>query len=117
MKKDINGLSKIFSRQLYSDVKQLIDESRYLAAQTVNSVLSMLYWNIGSRINSEILKNGRAEYGKRGVSADTDLRLCKYFGLTDGFFIGMQMDFERIAVKRKLQKKLKKIIPLKVASV
>ena len=51
--------------------------------------------------------------GKRGVSADTDLRLCKYFGLTDGYFSGLQMDFERIAAKRKLQKELKKIIPLK----
>ena len=54
--------------------------------------------------------------GKRGVSADTDLRLCKYFGLTDGYFTGLQMDFERIAAKRKLQKELKKIIPLKAAS-
>ena len=53
--------------------------------------------------------------GKRGVSADTDLRLCKYFGLTDGYFSGLQMDFERIAAKRKLQNELKKIIPLKVA--
>ena len=51
--------------------------------------------------------------GKRGVSADTDLRLCKYFGLTDGYFSGLQMDFERIAAKRKLQNELKKIIPLK----
>ncbi|MCL2878998.1 MAG: HigA family addiction module antitoxin [Treponema sp.] len=51
--------------------------------------------------------------GRRGVSADTDLRLCRYFGLTDGYFIGMQMDFERIAVKRKLQKEIDKIIPLK----
>ena len=54
--------------------------------------------------------------GKRGVSADTDLRLCKYFGLTDGYFIGMQMDFERITAKRKLQKILEKITPLKAAS-
>jgi addiction module HigA family antidote len=38
---------------------------------------------------------------KRGVSADTDLRLCKYFGLTDGYFSGIQADFDRIAVKRK----------------
>jgi len=68
MKKDVNSLSKIFPRKLYSDVKQLIDESRYLAAQTVNSVLSMLYWNIGNRINSEILKNGRAEYGKNVIA-------------------------------------------------
>ena len=51
--------------------------------------------------------------GKRGVSADTDLRLCKYFGLTDGYFTGLQMDFERIAAKRTLQKELEKIIPLK----
>ena len=53
--------------------------------------------------------------GKSGISTDTDLRLCKYFGLTDGYFIGMQMDFERIATKRKLQKELEKIIPLKTA--
>lgn len=54
--------------------------------------------------------------GKRGISADTDLRLCKYFGLTEGYFSGMQMSFERIAAKRKLQKELRKIIPLKAAS-
>jgi len=54
--------------------------------------------------------------GKRGISADTDLRLCKYFGLTDGYFIGMQMDFERIAAKSKIQKVLDTIIPLKAAS-
>ena len=39
--------------------------------------------------------------GKRGVSADTDLRLCKYFGLTEGYFSGLQMDFKRIAVRQK----------------
>ena len=54
--------------------------------------------------------------GKRGVSADTDLRLCKYFGLSDGYFSGMQMDFERIAAKRKLQAELDKIVPLKKKS-
>ena len=53
--------------------------------------------------------------GKRGISADTDLRLCKYFGLTDGYFLGLQMDFERIAAKNRLQKELKKIIPIKTA--
>jgi len=55
--------------------------------------------------------------GKRGISADTDLRLCKYFGLTDGYFVGLQMDFERIRAKRKLQSDLKKIIPLKTIQI
>jgi addiction module HigA family antidote len=54
--------------------------------------------------------------GKRGISADTDLRLCRYFGLTDGYFTGMQMDFERIAVRRKIEGELKKIVPLKAKS-
>ena len=54
--------------------------------------------------------------GKRGVSIDTDLRLCKYFGLTDGYFAGLQMDFERIAAKRKIQKELEKISPLQVVN-
>ena len=53
--------------------------------------------------------------GKRRISADTDLRLCRYFGLTDGYFTGLQMDFERIAAKRLLQKDLKKIKPFKAA--
>ena len=53
--------------------------------------------------------------GKRGISADTDLRLCKYFGLTEGYFTGLQMDFERIAAKQRIQEELKKIIPIKVA--
>jgi addiction module HigA family antidote len=53
---------------------------------------------------------------KRGISADTDLRLCRYFGLTDGYFTGMQADFERIAARRKIQEELKKIVPLKVKS-
>ena len=64
MEKEISSLSKKSFKQLYLDVKQQIDESRNLTAQTVNSILSMLYWNIGSRINSEVLDNGRAEYGK-----------------------------------------------------
>jgi addiction module HigA family antidote len=54
--------------------------------------------------------------GKREISMDIDLRLCKYFGLTDGYFAGMQLDFERIAAKRKIRDDLKKIIPLQKAS-
>ena len=51
--------------------------------------------------------------GKRGVSADTDLRLCRFFNLTDGYFAGMQIDFERIATKRTITAALQKIVPMK----
>jgi addiction module HigA family antidote len=54
--------------------------------------------------------------GRRTITADTDLRLCRYFGLTDGYFTGMQMDFERITARRKMGGELEKIVPLKAMS-
>ena len=36
-------------------------------------------------------------WGKRDISADTDLRLARYFGLSEGFFLGLQMDYDLMA--------------------
>jgi len=63
MKKDLGK-----STALYSEIKLLIEDARSTVAQTVNAGLTKLYWNIGKRIKDEILKNKRAEYGKRIVS-------------------------------------------------
>ncbi|MGL5117461.1 MAG: HigA family addiction module antitoxin [Beijerinckiaceae bacterium] len=49
--------------------------------------------------------------GKRAVTADTDLRLARYFGLSDGFFLGLQADFELLAAKRRLTATLAEIRP------
>lgn len=49
--------------------------------------------------------------GKRGITADTDLRLTKFFGLSEGFFLGLQQDFEMIETKRAIAKELAKIQP------
>ena len=37
---------------------------------------------------------GQIVLGKRRVTADTDLRLCRYFGLTDGYWLRAQMAFD-----------------------
>ena len=47
------------------------------------------------RINEIVL-------GKRSVTADTDLRLARYLGMSDGFFIRLQADFELMEQKRKI---------------
>lgn len=39
------------------------------------------------RINEIVL-------GKRAVTADTDLRLSRYFGLSEGFWLGLQSDHD-----------------------
>jgi addiction module HigA family antidote len=49
--------------------------------------------------------------GKRAVTADTDLRLARYFGVSDGFFLGLQADFDLMERKRTIETQLKRIAP------
>lgn len=56
-------------QQLFSSIRQLIEESRQQAAVVVNATMSMLYWQIGKRINEEIKGQNRSEtYGKQIVT-------------------------------------------------
>jgi antitoxin HigA-1 len=56
------------------------------------------------RINEIVL-------GKRAVTADTDLRLTRYFGLSEGFFLRLQMDYDLRMQKREMTEALKAIRP------
>ncbi|TAF45129.1 MAG: DUF1016 domain-containing protein [Sphingobacteriales bacterium] len=53
---------------LVSDIKILIEQSKLQVSVAVNAAITMLYWNIGKKINNEILKDKRAEYGKQIVA-------------------------------------------------
>ena len=57
------------SRTLLRDLRQLIAEARQDVARQVNSALVLLFWRVGKRIRHDILKEKRAEYGERIVSA------------------------------------------------
>lgn len=56
------------------------------------------------RINEIVL-------GKRDVTADSDLRLARYFGVSDGFFLGLQTDFDLMERRRVIEEDLNKIAP------
>ena len=47
--------------------------------------------------------------GRRAITADTDLRLCKYFGLSEGWWLRGQVRFDTEITKRTMQKELAKI--------
>ena len=47
--------------------------------------------------------------GRRAITADTDLRLCKYFGLSEGWWLRGQVRFDTEIAKRSLQAELAKI--------
>ena len=56
------------------------------------------------RINELVL-------GKRSVTADTDLRLARYFGLSDGVFLGLQTDYDLMQRRRQITAELQAIDP------
>ncbi len=56
------------------------------------------------RINEIVL-------GKRSLTADTDLRLSRYFGVSEGFFLGLQADYDLMQRRREIEDELKGIEP------
>ena len=53
--------------------------------------------------------------GQRGITADTDLRLTKYFGLSKGYFLRLQSNLELLEQGHKIEKELSNIIPFSKA--
>ena len=49
--------------------------------------------------------------GKRSVTADTDLRLCRYFGMSNGFFLRLQMHYDTELARQSLADTLAHIQP------
>ena len=45
-------------------------------------------------------------HGKRSVTADTALRLARYFGTTEAFWMGLQADFDLEKARNKLGQRL-----------
>ncbi|HSU05669.1 MAG TPA: HigA family addiction module antitoxin, partial [Acetobacteraceae bacterium] len=61
------------------------------------------------RINEIVL-------GKRAITADTDLRLARYFALSEGFWLGLQSDHDLLHQRRKIAVELDRIEPRPAAA-
>ena len=86
---------KIYTTGFVSEIKTLIEQSKRNVALAIKSEITALYWHVGNRINSEILQNERAEYGKQIVQSlsaqleqeygkgwgEKQLRQCMQFAL------------------------------------
>jgi addiction module HigA family antidote len=58
---------------------------------------------------------GEIVAGKRSVTADTGLRLSRFFGMSDDFWLGLQIDYDTANARVAMDKTLAKIKPWKVA--
>ena len=88
----------------------LIESSKHRVAKTINSELTLLYWNIGKQINEDVLQNERANYGKNLIET-LSLTLGEKYGA--GFnkrnlqsFIKLNAVFQDITILHTLCAKL-----------
>ena len=50
-------------------------------------------------------------HGQRALTADTDLRLARYFGMSEGYFLGLQSAFDLMQRRREIGGELDTIEP------
>ncbi|MBT2304036.1 DUF1016 family protein [Variovorax paradoxus] len=65
--------------ELVTELRELIDRARTRAAAAVNAELTLLYWQIGQRLRSHVLKGERGAYGEQVVRA-VALQLTSQYG-------------------------------------
>ncbi len=73
--------------------------------------LGMSNYRLAKEIGVPAQRIGEIVAGKRAVTADTDLRLCRFFGLSNGWWLRLQADYDIEITKTTLAKTLAKIKP------
>lgn len=75
------------------------------------SPMSLSRYRLAKEIGVPAQRIGDIVNGKRSITADTDLRLCRFFGLSDGYWLRAQAAFDIEVAQRELAPELKKIKP------
>ncbi|TAH00537.1 MAG: DUF1016 domain-containing protein [Sphingobacteriales bacterium] len=63
---------------LFADLAQIIEQGKSQLVKQVNSTITMVYWQVGNKINTHILGNERAAYGKEVVATISNQLMSKY---------------------------------------
>lgn len=73
--------------------------------------MNLTKYRLAKDINVSAQRIGQIVAGKRAITADTDLRLCKYFGLSEGYWLRLQNKYDVEVEKSKIRKQLDQIVP------
>ena len=88
-----------------------VSPGEMLAEEFLNP-LGMTKYRLAKLIGVPAQRIGDIVAGKRAITADTDLRLCRLFGLSDGWWLKLQASYDTAVAKKTLAKTLAKIKPL-----
>jgi DUF1016 N-terminal domain len=78
----MNNKNLNINKALFLEIKQIVEQGRQQVAQAVNVGITTTYWNIGKRIQEDVLQNSRADYGKQ-IIVSLGRQLTDEYG--DGF--------------------------------
>lgn len=78
--------------------------------------LGISQYRLAKEIGVPAQRIGQIVLGKRSITADTDLRLCRFFGLSDGYWLRAQAAYDTELARRKIASDLALIKPWRPTS-
>ena len=76
--------------------------------------MGLTKYRIAKEIGVPAQRLGEIVAGRRSITADTDLRLCRFFGLSDGYWLRAQAAYDTEITAEKLADALANIKPWKM---
>ena len=73
--------------------------------------MGLSQYRLAKEIGVPAQRIGQIIAGRRAISADTDLRLCRFFGLSKGYWLRAQAAFDSEVAEAALTKELRRIRP------
>lgn len=75
--------------------------------------MGITQYRLAKEIGVSAQRIGQIVAGKRSITADTDLRLCRFFGLSDGYWLRAQAAYDTERTRRLIEPELQRITPWK----
>jgi antitoxin HigA-1 len=73
--------------------------------------MGLSQYRLAKEIGVPAQRVGEIVAGKRAITADTDLRLCRFFGLSKGYWLRAQVAYDTEVAEESLAEVLKRIKP------
>jgi len=75
--------------------------------------MNISQYRLAKEIEVPAQRIGAIVSGKRSITADTDLRLCRFFGLSNGYWLRAQAAYDTEVAEDELSEELQNIRPWK----
>lgn len=82
-----------------------------LLAEEFLKPMGISQYRLAKEIGVPAQRIGEIVAGKRAITADTDLRLCRFFGLSNGYWLRAQVAYDTEVAQEALAETLSQIKP------